>query len=689
MTDDKHVVRSQGVRNAERIEPTQELGLGQWYWLVSDKKRSKIDPIASPDGAPRLMCVTNIGSNFVELTAPRSRNHSSGVRLHFNEFFEMLIPERDAQSIISENIRHHRGRASRLLNHIQKVTSQLGLTSQGAITHSEPSSSTSLAALSGAKDITKYQKSLKLAKTKILPKLFAKLKLENQILESWISAESLELEASMSTLEGTLGAVQERLFNVSLYAGLSEESVKVRDGATADYHEKIHLFQQMKFMDEECLVNYSAGGMEFTDITHFDAWLADPENFHRLLPFSKCVCLFQVRRNIKERRASTLMDAFINVRLAQQDQNTFLYVRNGEQLYRLTIYDFEFGAKLFPDSGSDNLDEPMMVKMFAGSVDRIISKREFDADFKEWSTNRRLSDKWIEENPFDEWKKLKFEAGLARLNEAKEDIGVTEYGRRLEKLQDRLEDENKFLWRGENPYANRERFNPNDWTPLTPENIYYDEALAKVNAETKQFNAMALILQGLLDRSEVFHPHPPVKTWEPDGFTSIFELVYDGSAVIHSGEKPDIEAYIAGCNELIDTNSVLYGQQKAWMRREAEKENARRARDYSGQYQNTAELEYFSPYGNPGPQKLSKPERLSRDKTKALFVWERDLVGLDRYGETRRATFNAPVSELFNVSAYKPGDYKKFYTDSRTRMEYLKWAPMLLTAEDYHAGREI
>jgi len=45
-----------------------------------------------------------------------------------------------------------------------------------------------------------------------------------------------------------------------------------------------------------------------------------------------------------------------------------------------------------------------------------------------------------------------------------------------------------------------------------------------------------------------------------------------------------------------------------------------------------------------------------------------------------------PADKLFNVSAYKIGDYKQFFLDPRTRAEYLRWAPMLLAAEEYHAG---
>ena len=38
------------------------------------------------------------------------------------------------------------------------------------------------------------------------------------------------------------------------------------------------------------------------------------------------------------------------------------------------------------------------------------------------------------------------------------------------------------------------------------------------------------------------------------------------------------------------------------------------------------------------------------------------------------------------MDAYKPGDYLQFFNDPRTRAKYLKWAPLLLEAEEYHAG---
>jgi hypothetical protein len=99
-------------------------------------------------------------------------------------------------------------------------------------------------------------------------------------------------------------------------------------------------------------------------------------------------------------------------------------------------------------------------------------------------------------------------------------------------------------------------------------------------------------------------------------------------------------------------------------------------------------LETFQPWGNNGPGKLARPA-IWRPKTKtATFAW---LADRQRhvYGAAPdvRKTITVPADALFNVSAYKPGDYKIFFADPRTRQAYLRWAPFLLTAEEFHAGK--
>jgi hypothetical protein len=55
-------------------------------------------------------------------------------------------------------------------------------------------------------------------------------------------------------------------------------------------------------------------------------------------------------------------------------------------------------------------------------------------------------------------------------------------------------------------------------------------------------------------------------------------------------------------------------------------------------------------------------------------------------GKQFRCKFACSSDAVFNVSAYKPGDFRVFFNDPRTRAEYIKWAPWLLEAEEYQAG---
>lgn len=56
----------------------------------------------------------------------------------------------------------------------------------------------------------------------------------------------------------------------------------------------------MHYMDEECLVNYKAGGMKFADIHSFDRWISKKENYERILPAPRAIVAFRVRHNQRE-----------------------------------------------------------------------------------------------------------------------------------------------------------------------------------------------------------------------------------------------------------------------------------------------------------------------------------------------------------------------------------------------------
>lgn len=619
---------------------SESYAVGQWYWVP--RKADSRDPVTE-----WLGCVMTIGSNYVELHSPSHKTGHRVARVHLDDAPSSLRRERDPRGTINSLVARYRGEVQHLMGEVQALTARLGFQPQGALQDRSGAPGTGLAVMAQQADLAGYKRALVKAQEEDLPALFEQIKVANENLAMWMSAEILPLQAMVGGVDAHLGAIKDRVFNVTLYAGLTEEVVQCADGAPAAATEKLHVMQRRSYMDEECLIGYQAGGLDFRDIGAFDAWLALPENRDRLLPFPRTLIAMRVRRNQKDREWNgSLTSIFANIQLGELDKLTFLYIRNGDQLFRLNT-DLDFDEMIFPDKAMFDPAEPMMVKMFAHKVEKMMTAREYEDRVMEFENRKRLHAAWIAEHP----------------------------------------GENAFL----SPhYDFHHSFRPSEWTPFDDTNLYYDECLKSVADQVRRYNRIALIIQGLFDRSPVLHPHPPVKSWTADGFAAAIELVYDGSAVLHDGPPPDFAAYRAQCNARITKDSVLYGQELYWEKKEAQKECTRLDNDWRNR--SDWRPKTFRPHGNPGPGELAYPDSWQPRARKAVFSWLRARQTGDHWAGTRRGdpirtTITVPVDELFNVSAYRPGDFKRFAQDSRTRAEYLKWAPMLLTAEEYHAGR--
>nr|WP_305910563.1 hypothetical protein [Methylomarinum sp. Ch1-1]MDP4523324.1 hypothetical protein [Methylomarinum sp. Ch1-1] len=200
--------------------------------------------------------------------------------------------------------------------------------------------------------------------------------------------------------------------------------------------------------------------------------------------------------------------------------------------------------------------------------------------------------------------------------------------------QYRQNEEKLKQWKAENPgvheYQSPYRklagssFCPENWVPLNPEHLYFDDYQADLADQVRKYNRIALIIQGLFDRSPALHPHLPVQTWVHESFMQMVELVYDASDVLHHGETPDFEAYKAKCNETINEGSVLIGQHLFWMKKEAEKESRRMDRDR--RIHSDWRPELYEPYGNPGPGLLAKPFKWQSRARNAIFSWYRERL---------------------------------------------------------------
>lgn len=642
----------------ERIDPG-DTGpqLGQWYWVTYEDSWNKKKP------RTELMCVMRIGSNYVKFECPQSsRDNEFTVRVHFDEFAADCKREPNPEAFISRKIETHRQNVIRLVEEVRLITERIGV-SREKLGIEGGMDTQALVLASSKQPLHDYKKALIKAKDKELPKLFEEIKAENEAQVRWMKATTLPLRATIGKLEPIVKAITARIFNVELYAGLVEEVVEVRKGNAADQNERVRLYQRRHYMDEESLLAYEAGGMDYDKIEDFDVWIKQDANFERILPFPRCVVAFRVRREVKERDAEDYgggMGAYIAISYEmQQDKRTFLYMRNGERLYRLST-EIEFGYKLFPDFDAKDL----------GGGGTMLAKHDsvYDID------DKRL-----------EWHVVT-EAGLEGLKQ--EDAArQAEYDARWERDKKTAEAKGeKFTSKkGSSPFYCSSSRKADGFFRVTKESVYYDDIIKQVETQVQQHNRLAVVLQGLFDRSPVFHSHPKWELWTPDGFERAVELIYDQDRALSAGAEPDFAAYVAKLNETLTANSVTFGQDDFWQRLEAKKENARYKRSRT-------DYKHFQPEGDPGPGDLARVFRIG--KHGVYFKWRRSVRNPWRRSRWDRVADDTtygrevcvPKVKLFNVDAYKPGDFKRFYADPRTRAKYLQWAPALLMAEEYHAG---
>lgn len=629
----KGLVKTPEVKEPERQERHDDpIELGQWYWVQEGEQDQW------------LGCIVELGSNYAELHGPVLNRSQTCTRVHFDEWDETVTRAVDPEHHIQAKINQHREEAERLMGEVKQLTARLGLVPAGQLTDGTSEASTALVAVHGAKDVKAHKRALIKAKEKTLPELFKKIEAENAAMAGWMKAGLLPLEAQQGALKRSTESIEDRIFTVELYAGLCENVECIREGEPAGNDQRIHLFQRRHYMDEESLLDYRAGGMDFHGIRDFDRWLTKRRNLNRLLPMPRCVVAFRVRRNSKEREVVQLWDFIKFQEFERQDKTTYLYIRNGDQVWRL-VTEIKFGRQLFPDAEH--------ARLLAGG--QLWIKHSFGHE------------------PITE---AEYQDIVAREQEAKE------------KYERELAEWNKIP--ANDPHKPMKPWyheSYDRYEPLTPASVYYDDAMAKVAEQMRHHNQIATVLQGILDRSPVFQPHPPWRLWTPEGFSAGIELHYDDSRALVDGDPLEFERYRNELNKSIRRGTNTTGQQEAWERHEAKKENERQERDY--RIRHRSNYKRYAPYGNPGPGVVAEVAAINRSGTLCSFEWWRERLRYQRWRDDQdvRARFRCHRDLLLNVDQYTPGDYRQFYQDPRTRAKYLVWAPLMLAAEDWHAGK--
>ncbi len=621
-----------------------DVKLGDWYWINWETYDD--DTYRTRSVKRELVCVVRIGTNYVKVKAPGG----GGTRIHFNEFDKELTPEPDAKRIIAGQVAAGRDRVLALMDEVRGLAARLGVGLRHSLAEGDVGTAETQQ-LSLRKDgtaIETYKKDLVRAQEETLPGLFKKIEAANKSVAAWMKADLLPLEGMVKAIEPVVKAVKARIFAVELYAGLVERVACIREGEPADLAEPVHLFQRRHYMDEECLAAYKAGGMRFEKLPEFERWLLRKDNLARVLPLPRCVVAFRVRREAYEENAQDWHD-FIRIALSDEqkyDKVTFLYMRNGGRVYRLRT-GIEFDEKLFPDVAAAELGGTSRIYAykFASSYERLLTGEQYDA-LLEQERQRNLE--------------VRRQAVKDKRRRAAGDKDAPPPG----------------PWHWESSDVARRH------TLWTPDDVHYDDISEFVRRQVEQHNRVVIVLQGLLDRSEVFHPHPPWQLWTQEGFETGLRLHFDTDRALSDGPPPDFEAYRQRLNAVMKPGDYAAGQELQWELREAARNNARNR--YS---RNHYSQRRYRPHGDPGPGTVAQAVQVR--KSGWMFRWTR--VNSSRSwrseGKAVKCCLVAPPSTLLNVSAYRPGDYLQFYADPRTRADYLKWAPLLLAAEDWHAAQ--
>ena len=612
----------------DRIYEGPTIEVGKWYWVKGREGKW-------------FGCAVEMGTNYVEIEGP-SESYANGThstRILIKDFYKHCTEELDPRGYIESKLAEHKQNINTNLLEINELTKMLGVNDDA-----NESSNRSLSTISGTQDVKKYKNDLIKAKDKTIPELMESVRKNSELLASWMQAAIIPVKARIDSMSDFKKTIEGRIFNVDLYAGLSEKVAVVREGKPAKIADKLHLMQQRMYMDEECLLDYTSGGMDFHSIKDFDEWLLSNGNIDRLLPFPRCMAAFRVRRDTKERDRTE--NIFVRIQMEQADKLTFMYIKNGEQVYRMNT-ELEFGEKIFPDITEFNDNEPMMAQVDAFKRTKsIITKREYDVLVAAAKEKDKLYKQWAKENPSKSWIHNPHHTGIG--SSALSDL--------------------------------------NDYHQFNNESVYYDDITKYIKDQIQLYNRIALIIQGLFDRSIVFAPHIPAKLWNGDGFNSVVTLVFDKDRTIHAGDKPDFEQYRTSCNASLKPGDIIVGIELPWMEQEAERENTINARKYWDSRQHT-NYRTYRPHNDDGPGYLARVVAVNGAKCTVAWTRERKVANRYAHGDMIQVKFSAEISRLLNVSAYKRGDFLQFYQDPRTRAEYTKWAPLLLAAEDYLAGK--
>jgi hypothetical protein len=597
-------------------DPLDDVKIGDFYWVKFDGDDGKNHRKENTGlvrfyegGHEHLMCVAKIGSNYVGFKIGADDRCSINCRVHFNTFFKDCTPEPNWRAFLVKQMDRVQKQIQEKTRKLIEKGQEMCLIPKDTLSDGKAEQPQSLlpAVVSGdpkkhKAELIKLQKSLPEIEKEIgeLGKDYGVLAV-NQALPDLVKLEAIK---------DALGVVEDRIFTIELYCGILEEAKQIATGEPATIDTPVTIRQQMLFMDEETLFDYDDGGMDFNKVELFDEWVVKPANISRILPEPRGIVAFRVRRENKDYgRPASIADAFRHADWATKNMQTYLLIRNGENVFRI-MSDVNFTPRLIPKVGEIGRDQFLKI----------------DPQYV-----------WRESKTHDE------------LNEI-----------------------------------------------VTPEDVEYDDHVDKVDSLLKHYNRIVILIQGMLDRSTIFHPHLPINLCRKTDMEKWIVLLRDEEKGLPSN-RVTWEGYHKQINSTLERGKWIVVDPKydeRWEGGENPNYDRRGYQEPPKRGWQTARMpdliKVQSIKKDGSAVRVSWPKG-ERSKAKKVWVESKDRPGWGHYDYDYSSDAMChewiPMGRVFNLSDYNPGDYKMFLCDRSLQGDYLKWAIYLLPAENWARNR--
>ena len=304
----------------DRLDDENQIKIGNWYTLdLSDESLFYVSCGSSRENEIRpeldsvLVCANRFESNLVIL-----KSNTCEYRVLNKNMDRLLKPVNDIDSLVmvEDALANKRVTINQLQQQIKSIIQKLN-----------PNNGSE----SDSTEMTVATKDALVAKTTELKDVHGNQidnigkEIQSHVGDLTYIAKYITLPASvnMNQIAEGKSIIDEKVHELAIYGGLYEQENIVSEGYSARDDEPIHIYQNLKFMDVECIDAYVTGGINCNSISRFDEWLAEPKNRDRVLPQPKSIVAIKNRKYPKRSGWSN------------DPNDTYLYIRNGDNIKRL------------------------------------------------------------------------------------------------------------------------------------------------------------------------------------------------------------------------------------------------------------------------------------------------------------------------------------------------------------------